>query len=197
MTADLGRNPQPMYQSLLRDSDAVRIDGVGVLACSREAVDDVLRHPEIFSSNTVGGRPQDTAAADPAADRPARPPEVPQDPRPALRAAARCSVLDEPIAQLVNDLIDTLDRRRRDRLHRAVLDPVPLTGVPDAVRAPDRRAASVPGDEGRHHPAPPRRRPAGRPSRYRSPTSRRRPTRSTSTSRACSTSGPRRPATTS
>src|SRR6185436_15738795 len=52
MTPDLARNPQPTYRALLEGSSVMRIDGVGIIACSRAAVEEVLRQPEIFSSNT-------------------------------------------------------------------------------------------------------------------------------------------------
>src|SRR2546423_15649127 len=53
MTPDLARDPQPTYRALVEGSPVMRIDGVGVIACSRAVVEEVLRQPEIFSSNTA------------------------------------------------------------------------------------------------------------------------------------------------
>ena len=77
MTPDLARNPQPTYRALVEDAPVMRIDGVGVIACSRAAVDDVLRQPEVFSSNTA------------AADLKSRRPLIPLPRRPPRRTCAR------------------------------------------------------------------------------------------------------------
>ena len=105
MTPDLARNPQPAYQALVEGADAMRVDGVGVLACSRAAVDEVLRHPEVFSSNTD--------AVDLKTRRPLIPLQIdPPDQRKyrkildPLFAPKRMQALTEPIEQLVNQLID-------------------------------------------------------------------------------------------
>ena len=105
MTPDLARNPQPTYQALVEGADAMRVDGVGVLACSRAAVDEVLRHPEVFSSNTD--------AVDLKTRRPLIPLQIdPPDQRKyrkildPLFAPKRMQALTEPIEQLVNQLID-------------------------------------------------------------------------------------------
>jgi cytochrome P450 len=105
MTPDLARNPQPTYQALADGADAMRVDGVGVLACSRAAVDEVLRHPEVFSSNTEAvdlktRRPLIPLQTDPPDQRKYR--KI-LDP---LFAPKRMQALTEPIEQLVNQLID-------------------------------------------------------------------------------------------
>ncbi len=105
MTPELARNPQPTYQALVEGSESMRVAGVGVLACSRKAVEEVLRHPETYSS--------DAAATDLKVRRPLIPLQI--DP-PAHRtyrkildplfATKRMQALTEPITRLVNDLID-------------------------------------------------------------------------------------------
>jgi cytochrome P450 len=105
MTPDLARNPQPTYRALVEDAGVLRVDGVGVLACSRAAAEEVLRHPETFSSNT--------SAADLKTRRPLIPLQIdPPDHRKfrkildPLFAPRRMQQLEEPIAALVNELID-------------------------------------------------------------------------------------------
>jgi cytochrome P450 len=105
MTPDLARDPQPTYRALVEDAPVMRIDGVGVIACSRAAVDEVLRQPEIFSSNT--------AAAELKSRRPLIPLQIdPPEHRKFRRildplfAPQRMRQLEEPIARLVNELID-------------------------------------------------------------------------------------------
>ena len=169
--------PQPMYRDLLAGSDVLRVDGVGLIACSRAAVDEVLRQPDVFSSST--------AAVDLKARRPLIPLQIDPpdhgkyrkilDP---LFSPQRMRPLEEPIAAPGERLHRRLRRRRRDRLHRRVLHPVPVAGVPHPVRPAHRGVAAVPADEGRHHPPRPRGRP-GAATRRPTPTSRRRPTRST------------------
>jgi cytochrome P450 len=105
MTPDLARNPQPTYRALVEGAAALRVDGVGVIACSREAVDEVLRHPDRFSSNTE--------AVDLKTRRPLIPLQIdPPDQRKfrkildPLFAPRRMQALADPIANLVNELID-------------------------------------------------------------------------------------------
>ena len=88
MSPELARNPQPMYAMLRESSPVLRVDGVGVVVTSRSGVDQVLRDPGVFSSNMSAHDLKTERPADPAADRPAGPPDVPQDPRPDVRAAA-------------------------------------------------------------------------------------------------------------
>jgi cytochrome P450 len=105
MTPDLARNPQPTYIALVEGADAMRVDGVGVIACSRAAVDEVLRQPEVFSSNTDAvdlktRRPLIPLQIDPPNQRKYR--KI-LDP---LFAPKRMQALTEPIERLVNELID-------------------------------------------------------------------------------------------
>jgi cytochrome P450 len=105
MTPDLARAPQPTYRALVESAPVMRIDGLGVIGCTRAAVREILQQPEVFSSNT--------AAADLKTRRPLIPLQIdPPDHRKfrkildPLFAPPRMRELEEPIDQLVNDLID-------------------------------------------------------------------------------------------
>jgi cytochrome P450 len=105
MSPELARNPQPMYGMLREGSPVLRVDGVGVVVTSRSGVDQILRDPGVFSS--------DMSAHDLKTERPLIPLQI--DP-PAHRtyrrildpmfAPQRMRLLEEPVARLVNDLID-------------------------------------------------------------------------------------------
>ncbi len=105
MSPELARNPQPMYAMLRDGSPVLRVDGVGVVVTSRSGVDQILRDPGVFSSNM--------SAHDLKTERPLIPLQI--DP-PAHRtyrrildpmfAPQRMRALEEPVARLVNDLID-------------------------------------------------------------------------------------------
>lgn len=106
MSPERARNPQPMYQMLRADSPVLRVDGVGVVVTSRSGVETVLRNPGVFSSSM--------SAVDLKTERPLIPLQI--DP-PAHRiyrrvldplfAPQRMRLLEEPVAGLVNELIDT------------------------------------------------------------------------------------------
>ncbi|HEX5095601.1 MAG TPA: cytochrome P450, partial [Acidimicrobiia bacterium] len=49
MNPDVARSPQPIY-AMLHATPVFRLDGVGVIVTTREAVDEVLRNPETFLS---------------------------------------------------------------------------------------------------------------------------------------------------
>jgi cytochrome P450 len=105
MTPELAREPQPTFRALLLGAPVMRVDGVGVIACSRAAIDEVLRQPEVFSSNTSA---QDLQTRRPLIPLQIDPPEQRKfrkilDP---LFAPRRMQMLEEPITQLVNSLID-------------------------------------------------------------------------------------------
>ena len=154
---------------------------------SRELSDHVLRHHELFSS--VGGhRSRQHPSADPAQRRSARALEVPQDPRPAVRAEAdgragsRHHRAREPLHRRVR-------RSRRVQLHRGVRRAAAVVGVP----RPDGPAVG----RARHVPAPPRRHPPPRQDRSERDVRRRRAhgraardrsATSTPTSTGCATS---------
>jgi cytochrome P450 len=104
MTPELAREPQPLFQDLLA-LPVMRVEGIGVIACSRAAVDQVLRQPDVFSSNTSA---QDLQTRRPLIPLQIDPPEHRKfrkilDP---LFAPKRMQLLVEPIAELVNELID-------------------------------------------------------------------------------------------
>ena len=104
LTPDMARSPQATYRALVAGCESTRLDGVGILACSRPAVQEVLRQPEIFSS--------DAEATDLKVRRPLIPLQIdpPQqrkyrkilDP---LFASRRMQALEEPITQIVKQLI--------------------------------------------------------------------------------------------
>ncbi len=105
MSPELARNPQPMYAMLRDGSPVLRVDGVGVVVTSRSGVDQILRDPGVFSSNMSAHdlktqRPLIPLQIDPPAHRTYR--RI-LDP---MFAPQRMRVLEEPVARLVNDLID-------------------------------------------------------------------------------------------
>jgi cytochrome P450 len=105
MTPELARHPQPVFRDLLAGAAALKVDGVGVIACSRAAVDEVLRRPDVFSSSTEAidlktRRPLIPLQIDPPAQRKFR--KI-LDP---LFSPQKMRRLEEPITALVNELID-------------------------------------------------------------------------------------------
>ncbi len=105
--SELAVNPQPTYRMLQEGSPVLRVDGVGVIVSSRAAVDEILRDPETFSSNMDATdlktrRPLIPLQIDPPAHRTYR---KLLDP---LFAPQRVAVLEHPVTDLVNELIDGL-----------------------------------------------------------------------------------------
>ena len=105
MGPELARNPQPMFQALAAGDPAMRVEGMGVIACSRAAVEEVLKHPERFTSNM--------SAVDLKNKRPLIPLQIdPPDHRKyrkilnPLFAPVPMRAREADISQLVNDLID-------------------------------------------------------------------------------------------
>ena len=106
MSPELARNPQPTYVALQQGSPVLHVDGVGFVVSSRSGVEEVLRHPELFSSNMSAHdlktkRPLIPLQIDPPAHRTYR--KI-LDP---LFAPQRMRAMTEPVANLVNDLIDS------------------------------------------------------------------------------------------
>lgn len=106
MSPELARNPQPTYAALREGSPVLFVDGVGFIVSSRSGVDEVLRNPDLFSSNMNAHdlktkRPLIPLQIDPPAHRTYR--KI-LDP---LFAPQKMRALTEPVAGLVNDLIDT------------------------------------------------------------------------------------------
>ena len=139
--------------------------------------------------------PRQRAPAHPVERRPPAAREVPQDPRPAVRAEAdggargRHHRARQPLHRRVR-------RPRRVPLHQRVRGAVPVVGVPrsDGPAVGGARHPAAP--EGRHH-APERGDPVPTPTRPRKIRRRDRRRRSTRTSRRSSTNAPANPATTS
>lgn len=106
MSPELARQPQPMYATLRETAPVMHVEGVGYVVTSRAGVDEVLRAPELFSSNMSAHdlktrRPLIPLQIDPPAHRTYR--RI-LDP---LFAPKRMKALEEPVAALVNDLIDS------------------------------------------------------------------------------------------
>jgi cytochrome P450 len=114
MNPEVARNPQPIYSMLQESSPVFRLDGVGVIVCSRSGVDEVLSNPDAFSSGV--------SAHDLKTKRPLIPLQVdPPDHRKyrkildRLFAPQRMKLLEDSTTQLVNDLIDRfMDDREID-----------------------------------------------------------------------------------
>ena len=108
LQSSLAREPQPTYRMLLEGSPVFRVEGVGVVACSHTTVEHILRNPDVFSSDFTSGlgdlknrRPLIPLQTDPPNHRKYR---KLLDP---LFAPQRMQLLEDPIADLVNELIDT------------------------------------------------------------------------------------------
>jgi cytochrome P450 len=105
MNPELARHPQPVYAALVEGSPVLRVDGVGVIVCSREGVREVLRSPDVFSSSM--------SAHDLKTKRPLIPLQIdPPDHRKYRRildplfSLPRMQALEEPASRLVNSLVD-------------------------------------------------------------------------------------------
>ncbi len=105
MDAALARHPQPTYKQM-RSAPVQRVAGLGgVIVSTRADIDEVLRHPEIYSSRMHHGRlgnvrPLIPIETDPPDQRKFR--KI-LDP---LFAPRRLEYLEEPVAHLVNELMD-------------------------------------------------------------------------------------------
>jgi cytochrome P450 len=99
------RHPQPMYKMLREAEPVMRVEGVGVIVTRRADVEEVFRDPEVFSSNMDA---VDLQNVRPLIPLQIDPPEHKKyrkilDP---LFAPKQMALIEEPVAQLVNDLID-------------------------------------------------------------------------------------------
>jgi cytochrome P450 len=106
MSPELAAEPQPMYAALRQSSPVMHVDGVGFVVTSRAEVEEILRQPELFSSNMSAHdlktrRPLIPLQIDPPAHRTFR--KI-LDP---LFAPKRMKELQEPSTALVNELIDS------------------------------------------------------------------------------------------
>src|SRR3954447_26924764 len=104
---ELNRHPQEMYRALRATSPVVGLAGMGHVLTTKEAAMEAFRRPEVFSSAAT----VDTLAM--GSVRPLIPLQI--DPPDHLKyrkildplfAPRQMAALDEPVAALVNDLID-------------------------------------------------------------------------------------------
>jgi cytochrome P450 len=105
VTPELARDPQPTYRALLETTPVFRVEGIGIVAATRAAVDEILHDPALFSSNLDATdlktkRPLIPLQTDPPAQRKYR--KI-LDP---LFAPQKMRLLEEPVTGLVNELID-------------------------------------------------------------------------------------------
>lgn len=114
MDPESARHPQPMYKMLREAEPVMRVEGVGVVVTSRAEIEEVFRDPEVFSSNMDA---VDLQNVRPLIPLQIDPPEHKKyrkilDP---LFAPKQMALLEAPVAQLVNDLIDRfIDRGECD-----------------------------------------------------------------------------------
>ena len=101
----MSRDPQPGYQALRVESPVVRVAGAGVMVTRRADVDDVLRDPETFSSGMSAVDLKNIRPLIPLQIDPPRHKDFRKilDP---IFAPQRMKELEEPVARLVNQLID-------------------------------------------------------------------------------------------
>ncbi len=106
MDPEMAANPQPMFK-MLRDAMPVMPleDGRGVVLSRKAEIDEAFRHPEVFSSNMD--------AVDLQNHRPLIPLQIDPPEHKKFRkildpifAPRQMALLEEPVTQLVNDLID-------------------------------------------------------------------------------------------
>lgn len=105
MDAETSRHPHPTYESLRDAGAVVPVEGLGVLVTSHAAVEEVLQHPETFSSsfdaaNLQNERPLIPLQIDPPDHRKYRMLLNP------LFSAQRMQALEGSIRRLVNEAID-------------------------------------------------------------------------------------------
>lgn len=107
MSPELARHPQAMYQ-MLQATPVMRVEGVGVIVTSRERVEEVLRNPDVYSSGTTA---HDMKTRRPLIPLQIDPPDHKKyrkllDP---LFAPQRMKLLEDSVAGLVNELIDSFE----------------------------------------------------------------------------------------
>src|SRR4051812_13195296 len=108
MDPETARHPQPSYK-LMRDvAPVMRLDGMGIVVGTRAEVDELFRHPEIFSSNMEAAPLKNV--------RPLIPLQIDLPDHKKYRkildplfAPKQMKALEEPVARLVNELIDRFD----------------------------------------------------------------------------------------
>jgi cytochrome P450 len=105
MDAETAANPQPMFKELRDAMPVMPVDGVGVVVTRKAEVDEVFRHPEIFSSNAdavdlKNRRPMIPLQIDPPEHKKYR---KLLDP---IFAPRQMALIEESVAETVNALID-------------------------------------------------------------------------------------------
>jgi len=105
MDPEMARHPQPMFKMLRDEMPVMPVDGVGMVLTRKVDVDEVLKHPEIYSSNADA---VDLKNIRPLIPLQIDPPEHKKfrkilDPIFAPREVAK---LEEVLVEAVNELID-------------------------------------------------------------------------------------------
>ena len=155
MDPEMAANPQPTYKALREAMPVMPVEGLGVVLTRKIDIDDAFKHPEIFSSNAdavdlSNVRPMIPLQIDPPDHKKYR--KI-LDP---IFAPKQMALLDEPVTQLVNDLIDRFIDEGEVDFAAQFSVPFPSQVFLTLHGPPARGAASVPQDEGRHHPSRPR-----------------------------------------
>jgi cytochrome P450 len=135
--AELNRHPQEMYRALRATAPVVSLDGMGHVLTTKEAAMEAFRRPEVFSSAAT------VATLAMGSVRPLIPLQI--DPPDHVKyrkildplfAPRQMAALDEPVAALVNDLIDRFVARGECDFAREFSVPLPsqvfltLLGLP-------------------------------------------------------------------
>ena len=111
MDPEMAANPQPVFKALREAMPVMPMEGGGGVVLARKAeIDEAFRHPEIFSSNMdavdlQNHRPMIPLQIDPPEHKKFR--KI-LDP---IFAPRQMALLDEPVTELVNDLIDRFIER--------------------------------------------------------------------------------------
>src|SRR4051794_34216253 len=105
MDPEMAANPQPAFKAIREAGPVMPIEGVGVLLTGRAEIDEAFRHPDVFSSNM--------SAVDLGNIRPLIPLQIDPPEHKKYRkildpifSPKQMALLEEPVSQLVNDLID-------------------------------------------------------------------------------------------
>jgi cytochrome P450 len=123
LSAELASAPQDTYRALVEHAPFMRVEGIGVLIASRAGLDEILRDPQVFSSK-ADAVPIELRRAliplqiDPPDHRKYR--KI-LDP---LFTPKKLEGMEEPIAALVNELIDAFEND--DEIDFAKVFSVPL-----------------------------------------------------------------------
>src|ERR1035438_1245542 len=114
MDPDMAAHPQVMFKALRDECPVMVIEGTGVVLTRKVEIDEALRHPEIFSSNSDA---VDLKNARPLIPLQIDPPEHKKfrkllDP---IFAPRPMALIEESVSRTVNDLIDRfIDRGEVD-----------------------------------------------------------------------------------